>query len=117
MADNQYSNRTYPTGFMVTGKRCKRKAWKDGLCKQHHPGTIKARDAVRDAKWAVERAESLRIHSLAVARSDVARLALKWFRSDMHSVNCQSYADLLEALHKLDQLENKETDGKSTKSY
>lgn len=31
--------------------QCTRKAGKDGYCTQHHPATIKARHAARNAKW------------------------------------------------------------------
>ena len=30
---------------------CKRNAWKDGFCKQHHPETIKERDAAKEIKY------------------------------------------------------------------
>jgi hypothetical protein len=31
--------------------RCTKPAWKDGLCKAHHPETIEARDQKRKAVW------------------------------------------------------------------
>jgi hypothetical protein len=37
---------------------CSRKAWKDGYCKQHHPDSVKARDAERTRKWEVKKEES-----------------------------------------------------------
>jgi hypothetical protein len=30
---------------------CKRKAWKDGYCRQHHPDTVAARQAKQSDEW------------------------------------------------------------------
>ena len=32
-------------------RRCTRKAWKDGFCKQHHPETVAARNEAQRQKW------------------------------------------------------------------
>lgn len=33
------------------GHQCRRKIWKDGYCKQHHPDTVKERDEARRKRW------------------------------------------------------------------
>lgn len=35
--------------------QCYRKVWKDGYCKQHHPDTVSARAAERDAAYEEKR--------------------------------------------------------------
>ena len=38
--------------------RCTRNAWKDGFCKQHHPETVKARDAEASRRYVEKQASS-----------------------------------------------------------
>jgi len=57
--------------------QCSRKPWKDGYCKQHHPDTVKYREAKRTAKWDAER----KCQQIEEARSAVADAAMKWYWS------------------------------------
>lgn len=43
--------RTYSNFYPET---CSRRAWKDGYCKQHHPDTVKSRNASRQEKYEAE---------------------------------------------------------------
>jgi hypothetical protein len=37
---------------------CKRNVWKDGYCRIHHPETVAARHAKREARWEEEKKQS-----------------------------------------------------------
>ena len=38
-------------GIWARRTQCYRKIWKDGYCQQHHPETVKKREAEKDARW------------------------------------------------------------------
>ena len=84
--------------------QCSRKPWKDGYCKQHHPDTVKSREAKRTAKWD---AESKR-QRLEEARSAVADAAMEWyraFRDNLADRADQKKADLYRLCRELAKLE------------
>ena len=39
--------------------QCTRRPWKDGWCRQHHPDTVKEREAEKDKRYREQRANSL----------------------------------------------------------
>ena len=58
-----------PSGF----HQCRRKPWKDGWCKQHHPDTEANRRAGRAVRWEQEQERSPYVR-LGEAHKEIARL-------------------------------------------
>lgn len=91
-------------GAPFTYRRCTRKPWKDGYCKQHHPETVKARDEAWRAKWA---AESRTLHlqdAVRHAERDVIVKARVWADCQAADGNIGA-ADLLTAIAQLQKAE------------
>lgn len=60
-------------GRSVSFHQCRRKPWKDGWCKQHHPDNEAKRRAERDLRYQRETEISLSFR-LAKAREEIVRL-------------------------------------------
>ena len=54
-------------------KRCTRKAWNDGFCKQHHPDTVKVRKEKSYATWEEKRKREP-LYLLGEAKRELATL-------------------------------------------
>lgn len=52
------------------GYPCRRKAWKDGFCRQHHPDSVKERQRKSEANWIKKREND----PLNVLQKEVGRL-------------------------------------------
>lgn len=73
--------------------RCRRNAVRDGFCAQHHPDTVKARDAVRVARWETESARTFARY----AQQDRERAVLAAAKAWVHSGDDVTRQALLEA--------------------
>lgn len=62
----------------LSKRRCSRKPWLDGYCKQHHPDKVKARDADRKARWDREAHESRLKSACRKYRDSVFDAAMDW---------------------------------------
>ena len=60
-------------GRSVSFHQCRRKPWKDGWCKQHHPDTEAERRAERAVRWQQRRERSPSFR-LARAHEEIAQL-------------------------------------------
>jgi hypothetical protein len=71
---------------------CRRAAWKDGYCLQHHPDTVAARDAEKDRRYREQQANS-QVRRIAKLREQLEECDAELLRlSGLHFPNTKEIA-------------------------